>query len=119
MATGPSISPRVLPVERHDYGTVSGFPGGLAADESAAGKTAADEPAPDVVTGAAPPPAAAAPSAHHLMRSGDLSLLLARGTLIRTVDRVTALAIGMGGYVMSSSIGSDSRRRGRRASAAR
>ncbi len=38
---------------------------------------------------AAPP--ASAYSAHHLVRTGDLSLLVARGTLLAAVDRVTSL----------------------------
>ena len=46
--------------------------------------------------------------AHHLLRTGDLSLLVTRGTLISFVDRIAALTMGMGGYVMSSSMGSES-----------
>ena len=56
---------------------------------------------------AAVPPASAL-SAHHLLRTGDLSLLVARGTLLSSVDRIAALTVGMGGYVMSSALGSES-----------
>ena len=54
---------------------------------------------------AAPP--ASVYSAHHLIRTGDLSLLLAKGTLFSTVDRVTSMTTASGGYVLSSAIGSD------------
>jgi len=56
---------------------------------------------------AAVPPASVF-SAHHLVRTGDLSLLVTRGTLLSTVDRITAMTLGMGGYVMSSALGSES-----------
>ncbi|MCX6373837.1 MAG: DUF4349 domain-containing protein, partial [Actinobacteria bacterium] len=56
---------------------------------------------------AAVPPASAL-SAHHLLRTGDLSLLVARGTLLSSVDRINAMTVGMGGYVMSSALGSES-----------
>jgi len=56
---------------------------------------------------AAVPPASVF-SAHHLVRTGDLSLLVARGTLLSTVDRINAMTLGMGGYVMSSALGSES-----------
>ena len=56
---------------------------------------------------AAVPPASAF-SAHHLVRTGDLSLLVTRGTLLSTVDRITAMTLGMNGYVMSSAVGSES-----------
>ena len=52
-------------------------------------------------------PAASAPSAHYLVRNGALTLVVARGSLPRAVDRVTALTTGMGGYVVSSSLGSE------------
>ncbi len=55
---------------------------------------------------AAAVPPAAAPSAHYLLRTGDLSLLVARGELLPTVDRITGMTAAMGGYVMSSSVGS-------------
>jgi hypothetical protein len=55
---------------------------------------------------AAVPPAAAL-SAHHLLRTGDLSLLVARGALMSSVDRISAMTAGLGGYVMSSAIGSE------------
>jgi len=60
----------------------------------------------DDVAAAVPP--ASALSAHHLVRTGDLSLLVARGTLLSTVDRITAMTQGMNGYVMASALGSES-----------
>jgi hypothetical protein len=54
---------------------------------------------------AAAVPPASVPSAHFLVRTGDLSLLVARGTLLATVDRIQALTAAMDGYVMSSSLG--------------
>lgn len=56
---------------------------------------------------AAVPPASEL-SVHHLLRTGDLSLLVTRGSLLSTVDRITAMTRGMGGYVMSSALGSES-----------
>jgi len=56
---------------------------------------------------AAVPPASAL-SVHYLLRTGDLSLLVTRGTLLSTVDRITAMTQGIGGYVMSSALGSES-----------
>ncbi len=55
-------------------------------------------------SGDVPPATAAAP--HYLVRNGDLSLIVARGALLATVDRVTAMTQAMGGYVLSSTIGS-------------
>ena len=55
---------------------------------------------------AAAVPPASAPSAHYLLRTGDLSLLVRRGTLLPVVDRITSMATAMGGYVMSSALGS-------------
>ena len=72
-----------------------------AADAGTASKSTGGEIA------AAVPPASAL-SAHHLVRTGDLSLLVARGTLLSTVDRITAMTLGMNGYVMSSALGSES-----------
>lgn len=57
---------------------------------------------------AAAVPPATAPSAHYLVRTGDLSLLVARGALLPAVDRIKAMTAAMGGYVMSSSIGTQS-----------
>ncbi len=70
------------------------------AEDGAAGGTAETD-----VALAVPP--ASAYSAHHLIRTGDLSLLVARGTLLSTVDRVTSLTTAAGGYVLSSAMGSD------------
>jgi len=49
-----------------------------------------------------PPPVA---SKHYLVRTGDMTLVVKRGTLFTTVDRITALTTGMGGYVVSSAVG--------------
>ncbi len=70
------------------------------AEDAAAGGTAQTD-----VALAVPP--ASAYSAHHLIRTGDLSLLVAKGTLLSTVDRITSLTTASGGYVLSSAIGSD------------
>ena len=56
---------------------------------------------------AAVPPASAA-SAHHLLHTGDLSLLVGRGALLSTVDRIKSATTALGGYVMSSNVGSQS-----------
>ena len=53
-------------------------------------------------------PSASAPSSHYLLRTGDLSLLVGRGTLPSTVDRIKSMTTAMGGYVMSSALGSQS-----------
>jgi hypothetical protein len=50
-------------------------------------------------------PPASAPSAHYLLRNGDMSLLVTRGQLLPTVDRIKAITAAMSGYVMSSSLG--------------
>lgn len=63
----------------------------------------ADEAAAEDVAAAVPP--ASSPSAHYLLRTGDLSLLVARGDLLPAVDRIKAMTVGMSGYVMSSSLG--------------
>jgi len=70
-------------------------------DAGTASKSAGGDIAADV-------PPATALSAHHLVRTGDLSLLVARGTLLSAVDRITAMTQGMNGYVMSSALGSES-----------
>jgi hypothetical protein len=56
---------------------------------------------------AAAVPPATTPSAHYLLRTGDLSLLVARGELLPTVDRIRGMTAAMGGYVMSSTVGSN------------
>ena len=55
---------------------------------------------------AAAVPPASAPSAHYLLRTGDLSLLVRRGTLLPTVERIKSMTTAMSGYVMSSAVGS-------------
>ena len=101
----PGISSRTT-LDRVSAG--SGTAGGPVTGESAQG---VDTAAPSKGTGdevAAAVPPAAALSTHHLLRTGDLSLLVARGTLLSTVDRITTMTGGMGGYVMSSALGSES-----------
>jgi hypothetical protein len=91
------------------FGTASGANGAAApASGSGSAGAATDKSATSSggVNAAVPP--ASAPSAHYLVRTGDLSLLITRGTLLSAVDRVRAMTAGMGGYVMSSAIGSDS-----------
>ena len=51
-------------------------------------------------------PPASAPSSHYLVRTGDLSLLVARGMLLSTVDRITSMTTAVNGYVVSSAVGS-------------
>jgi hypothetical protein len=81
-------------------GTVTGEAQVAKAEDAAAGGTAQTD-----IALAVPP--ASAYSAHHLIRTGDLSLLVAKGTLLSTVDRITSLTTAAGGYVLSSAIGSD------------
>lgn len=101
----PGISSRTA-LDRASAG--SGAAGGPVTGESAQGAdaSASSKSAAGEIAAAVPP--AAAFSAHHLLRTGDLSLLVARGTLLSTVDRITAMTGGMGGYVMSSALGSES-----------
>ena len=101
----PGISSRTA-LDRASAG--SGTAGGPVTGESAQGADAgaSSKSAAGEIAAAVPP--AAAFSAHHLLRTGDLSLLVARGTLLSTVDRITAMTGGMGGYVMSSALGSES-----------
>jgi hypothetical protein len=72
---------------------------GTATKSTSGGETAGQDYA------AALPPASA-PSSHYLVRTGDLSLLVGRGTLPSAVDRIKAMTTAMGGYVMASAIGS-------------
>jgi hypothetical protein len=77
-------------------------------DAGAVEKDSAAGTATDGTGYAAAVPPAAAPSAHYLLRTGDISLLIERGTLLSTVDRIKAATAALGGYVMSSNIGSQS-----------
>jgi hypothetical protein len=72
----------------------------------AAGQTSGSTSTSDSTIASAVPPASAA-SAHYLVRNGDLSLLVAHGDLMATVARVTSLTNAVGGYVMSSAVGSE------------
>lgn len=71
-----------------------------------AGKSTSGGSSGDQDIAAAVPPVSS-PSAHHLLRTGDLSLLVGRGTLLSTVDRIKSMTAAMNGYVMSSAVGSD------------
>jgi hypothetical protein len=84
-----------------------GSAGSAMSAEGAATKSVAGSEAPAQDFAAAVPPASA-PSTHYLMRTGDMSLLVARGTLLANVDRIKAMTAAMNGYVMSSSIGTQS-----------
>lgn len=80
----------------------------MGSDAGAADKGSAAGTASDGTGYAAAVPPAAAPSAHSLLRTGDISLLVERGTLLPSVDRIKAVTAALGGYVMSSNIGSQS-----------
>ncbi len=49
-----------------------------------------------------PPPVA---GKHYLVRTGDMTIVVKRATLFTTVDRITTLTTAMGGYVVSSAVG--------------
>jgi hypothetical protein len=85
----------------------NGSTAGAMNTDGAATKSAAGAETPAQEYAAVVPPASA-PSAHYLMRTGDMSLLVARGTLLANVDRMKAMTVAMDGYVMSSSIGTQS-----------
>jgi hypothetical protein len=74
-------------------------------DTGTAGKSTSGGAAADGDYSAAVPPASA-PSSHYLLRTGDMSLLVSRGTLLPTVDRIKSMTTAMNGYVMSSALGS-------------
>ena len=76
----------------------------MGSDTGAAGKSTSGGGVDAQAFAAAVPPASS-PSAHYLVRTGDLSLLIARGTLLPTVDRIRSMTTAMGGYVMSSAAG--------------
>ncbi len=93
-----------------------GSAAGMAANEAVprpatapAGKSTADGSSAGATgTGtqlAADVPPATAASAHYLVRNGDLWLTVARGSLLTTVDRITAMTEAVGGYVVSSAMG--------------
>jgi hypothetical protein len=91
--------------EAASQAVVNGQVDSAAGSSGAAGKSmsgSAVTAAPDYQ--AAFPPAST-PSTHFLMRTGDMSLLVARGTLLSNVDRIKAMTAAMNGYVMSSSLG--------------
>jgi hypothetical protein len=71
--------------------------------DGAADKSTGGEAAEQAVSAAVPP--ASSPSAHYLLRTGDLSLLVKRGTLLPTVERIKGMTTAMSGYVMSSAVG--------------
>ena len=83
-------------------------PGSTATSDTAVQDDDASEAATKGVgVDAAVPPAEPTPD-HYLVRNGDLSLLIGRGTLLATVDRIGAMTAEMDGYIMSSSIGTSS-----------
>jgi Domain of unknown function (DUF4349) len=77
----------------------------MGSDSGVAGKDSSGGTAVGTDFAAALPPASA-PSSHYLVRTGDMCLLVARGALPATVDRITATTSALGGYLVSSSIGS-------------
>jgi hypothetical protein len=74
-------------------------------DTGTAGKSTSGGSAGGTDYSAAVPPASA-PSSHYLLRTGDMSLLVSRGALLSTVDRIKSMTTAMGGYVVSSALGS-------------
>lgn len=78
-----------------------------AATDSVSGAATQSSPGTAGSEGISTLPAAMSPSGHYLMRTGNLSLLIDDGSLLRVVDRITAMTDGMGGYVVASTIGSD------------
>lgn len=52
-------------------------------------------------------PPAAAPATHYLIRNGSLTLTVQRHELRQAMQRIGAITLGMGGYVLSSYVGSD------------
>jgi hypothetical protein len=75
-----------------------------ATDQSAASGASSDSFGAGTKLAADVPPATPA-SAHYLVRNGDLWLTVARGSLLPTVDRITAMTEAMNGYVVSSAMG--------------
>ena len=76
----------------------------MGSDAGTASKSTSGGAADGHVAAAVPP--ASAPSAHYLLRTGDLSLLVRRGTLLPAVERIKSMTTAMSGYVMSSTVGS-------------
>lgn len=86
--------------------TTGQMEGGAAEPAMGEGAAAASKSTLDGQDFAAAVPPASAPSAHYLLRTGDLSLLVARGDLLPAVERIKGMTAAMGGYVMSSAVGS-------------
>jgi hypothetical protein len=97
-ATSPDPMRAEVPVPAPADGQVMGSDAGTSSKSTSVGTAAGEDFA------AAVPPASA-PSSHYLVRTGDLSLQVARGSLLATAERITAMTAGMDGYVMSSSVG--------------
>jgi hypothetical protein len=76
---------------------------GVTLDAAKAGDEGAGS---DGVTYADVPPASAA-SAHYLIRNGSITLTVARHGLRDAMQRINAITLGLGGYVLSSYIGSE------------
>jgi hypothetical protein len=84
--------------------------GAAAKAGAGAAQTAPELAAPDQSTASSDGAYTALPGAvpsgsHYLIRNGSLSLVVRDGTLMTTVQRITAMTQGMGGYVMASAMG--------------
>jgi hypothetical protein len=95
-SSGPARAEAAIPAPATDQ--VMGSDAGTTGKSTSGGSLVGEEYA------AAVPPASA-PSSHYLVRTGDLSLLVSRGSLLATVERIKAMTAGMNGYVMSSAVG--------------
>ena len=79
------------------FGQAAPVPGGA----TSASDTSASSASSNLSFDQLPPVA----SKHYLVRTGDMTLVVKRGSLFATVDRITALTTGMGGYIVSSAVG--------------
>jgi hypothetical protein len=102
-AAGDSLQ-RALGSEK-SYGIASAVPApsasGQASSSSSGGLTVGSTGGTSVDINAAIPP----DQGRFLVRTGELDLQLARGTLDRTVQQVTSLTSAFGGYILSSAVG--------------
>ena len=88
-----------------EVGTMPGKSIGSTAETELGDSSVASNESAEVGLTAAVPPQGPSP-AHHLVRRGDLALLIESGALLTTFERVAAMTADMGGYVLSSSLGS-------------
>ena len=72
--------------------------------DAAGAKAPADQAANGGMSYAALPPAASS-AAHYLVRTGDLQVIVARHGLQSALQRITSVTTSMGGYVLSSYVG--------------